>query len=358
MIVLYITYIDLSNVSSGSGVRPAAMYQAFVERGYEVKLLSGVCGRGKGRERKKNVTEILQWLKHNRPDFCYIESPTYPILNHCDYVLIETLHKRKIPTAYFYRDFYRRFPALFPRRKGLLNQMKEAYLDYLQWRTDKVLENVDIVYFPSPYCFPYFHYENMKALPPAGKAQFLESKGVKKTCIYVGGLSERYGTELLFNTFALLNRNGYQYRLILVGRVNDIKVYEKRIADFPWIEACHASGTELRRLYAQADIGLLPLKPIEYGDFAVSVKLFEYLGYGLPVVSTDVKAMNDLITENMFGMTTPYDPNEFGAAIRHMLDNPTVLAEYRKHIKECLTQKHLWVHRVDQICNDLGRTSH
>ena len=44
--VLYITYNYLGDRSSGSGVRPYAMYKAFLERGYEVKVLSGFCGRG------------------------------------------------------------------------------------------------------------------------------------------------------------------------------------------------------------------------------------------------------------------------------------------------------------------------
>ena len=41
MLILYITYVDMSGGSSGSGVRPQKMYRAFLDEGHEVKLLSG-----------------------------------------------------------------------------------------------------------------------------------------------------------------------------------------------------------------------------------------------------------------------------------------------------------------------------
>jgi hypothetical protein len=178
------------------------MYHAFLERGYEVRLLSGVCGRGHGAERRAAVRDTVKWLKTSRPDFCYIESPTYPIFDRCDYALIRLLHRRKIPTAYFYRDFYRKFPELFPRRTGFLNRLKEGYLDFLQWKTDRVLRCADVVYFPSTACEKLFSYKTMKALPPAGELRFLPAHPNRKTCIYVGGVSKRYGTELLMQTFS------------------------------------------------------------------------------------------------------------------------------------------------------------
>ena len=41
MRVLYINYIDMDAVTSGSKVRPVKMYQAFLDEGHEVKLLTG-----------------------------------------------------------------------------------------------------------------------------------------------------------------------------------------------------------------------------------------------------------------------------------------------------------------------------
>ena len=203
MNILYITYVDLKNVSSGSGIRPARMYQAFLDERHTVKLLSGECGRGDGVARKKAVLEIMDWLKDNRPDLCYIESPTYPIMFQCDYDLIRKLHKMQVPIGYFYRDFYRQFPDLYPRRTGCVNRLKDLYLDFLQWKTDRILKLANIVYFPSESCFKYFSYKRMEALPPAGFDLLPSNREHSHNVIYVGGISKHYNGDMLHYLYSL-----------------------------------------------------------------------------------------------------------------------------------------------------------
>lgn len=356
--VLYVIHGELGRVSSGSGVRPAAMYYAFLERGWDVHLLSGHCGRGEGKQRRSEVRKAMAWLQKDHPDFCYIESSTYPMMYHCDYALVRLLWREKIPTAYFYRDFFRRFPSLFPRRSGLVNKLKEVYLDFLQWRTDAVLNNVDLVYFPSEACFRYFHYRHMRALPPAGQlsASALNSGFVpdcRRTSIYVGGVSEVYGTPMLLEAFSILNENGVQYPLILVCREGEFEDTFPNFTFPAWLKLYHAFGKELEPLYALASLGLLTLSPNEYTQMAVGSKLFQYISYGLPVLSTDAAAMKSLIDENEFGRTAPYEAHAFAAAVKAMLDDQESLLYYQKKAIRNLRKKHLWVHRVDQIADDL-----
>ena len=356
--LLYIVHGNIGQVTSGSGVRPTAMYHAFLERGWEVHLLSGYCGRGEGKQRKAEVRKAVAWMRENRPAFCYIESSTYPIMYHCDYALIRLLRREGIPTAYFYRDFYRWFPKLFPRRQGLVNSLKEAYLDILQWRTDRVLQNVDIVYFPDKSTARYFPYRHMKALPPAGQLTTVSPDSAfppdgPATAIYVGAVSAIYGSPMLMEAFSILNKDGVRYPLILVCREGE---FEKAFPNYSipaWLEIHHASGKELEAFYARASLGLLTLQPNEYTQMAVGTKLFQYISYGLPVLSTDTAAMKSLIEENAFGRTAPYDVQAFAAAAKALLDDAEALRRFRQSALKSLTEKHLWVHRVDQIAADL-----
>lgn len=356
--LLYIVHGNIGQATSGSGVRPTAMYHAFLERGWEVHLLSGYCGRGEGKQRKAEVRKAVAWMRENRPAFCYIESSTYPIMYHCDYALIRLLRREGIPTAYFYRDFYRWFPKLFPRRQGLVNSLKEAYLDILQWRTDRVLQNVDIVYFPDKSTARYFPYRHMKALPPAGQLTTVSPDSAfppdgPATAIYVGGVSAIYGSPMLMEAFSILNKDGVRYPLILVCREGE---FEKAFPNYSipaWLEIHHASGKELEAFYARASLGLLTLPPNEYTQMAVGTKLFQYISYGLPVLSTDTAAMKSLIEENAFGRTAPYDVQAFAAAAKALLDDAEALRRFRQSALKSLTEKHLWVHRVDQIAADL-----
>lgn len=356
--VLYIMHGDLDQLSSGSGVRPAAMYRAFLDRGWEVHLLSGYCGRGEGKQRRAEVRKAEAWMRENRPAFCYIEPSVYPIMYHCDYALIRLLCREEIPTAYFYRDFYRRFPTLFPRRKGFVNKLKETYFDFLQWRTDRVLRNMNIVYFPSEGAFQYFSFRDMRTLPPAGELSGVSPGDAfppegPRTAIYAGGVSRSYGTLMLLDAFSILNRDGVRYPLILVCREGE---FEKAFPGYeipPWLELRRASGKELEPLYARASLGLLTLEPNEYTQMAVGTKLFQYISYGLPVLSTGTAAMKTLIEENAFGRTAPYDAAAFAAAVKALLDDTEALREYRRQGLESLAERHLWVHRVDRIAADL-----
>ena len=353
MKVLFISYIDFGEAKSGSAVRPQQMYRAFVERGHEVKLLSGSIGRGCGKARKEAVDRILQWLDTERPDLCYIESPTYPLLHECDYVLIRRLCAMKIPTAYFYRDFYLRFPSLFPRRADVPGRLKDEYQVFMQWRTDRLLRRVDVVYFPSAACAKMFSYRRMLPLPPAGEDHVLPPHPNNRTCIYVGGVSESYGIGLLMESFRILNADGCRYRLILVCREGEYERERERIGEHEWLSVYHASGAALAPLYAQADVGLLTLLNDEYNSFAVGTKLFQYLSYGLPVLSTDVEATRELVEGEGLGIVAHDDPKSYAAAIRSLLDDDERLAAVRERAVQALRERNLWVHRVDRIVREL-----
>ena len=356
--VLYIMYEKPGRLSAGSGLRPTAMYQAFLERGWDVHLLCGYCGRREGKQRRAEIRKAKAWMRKNRPAFCYIESSAYPIMYYCDYALIRLLRREGIPTAYFYRDFYRRFPKLFPRRKGFVNRLKDAYLDYLQWRTDRVLRDVDIVYFPSEAWFVYFRYRHMKVLPPAGQVTEVSADDAfppegTPTAIYAGGITTYYGAPMLLDAFSILNKDGIHYPLILVCRDGEFERAFPGQDIPPWLELHHTSGKRLEPLYARACLGLLTQEPNEYMQMAVGTKLFQYISYGLPILSTDTVAMKKLIEENTFGQTAPYDAQAFAAAVKAMLDDPEALRHYRQSALKNLRGKHLWVHRVDQIADDL-----
>lgn len=353
MKVLYVVLNDLGRKDSGSGMRPNCMLQAFQERGHELYVLSGSQNVKDRKTRKAAVKKAREWLKKNRPDFCYIESSTYPIMHSCDYSLIRHLARKKISTSYFYRDIYRLFPELFQSRKGIVDGLKDVFLRLLQKYTDHVLRRIDVIYFPSRRFTQYFNYKRMELLPPGGEVSFLEKNADGKTCIYVGGVSDFYGFPLMMGAFRILNAEEVKYKLILVCREREFK---KAHGDKPvpeWLEVHHASGKELEDYYARADLGLLALRNNEYSNLCIGIKLFQYVGYGLPVLSTNVYTMGQIIRENGFGEVAEENPEDYAAAIRRMLDDPDKLEQYRTTMKKNMQEKHLWVHRVDKIVEDM-----
>ena len=353
MLILYINYIDMDSVTSGSKVRPVKMYQAFLDEGHEVKLLTGAQSIAERKKRRAAVAEVRRWLDTNRPDICYIESPPYPILLRCDVALIRKIHRMGIPVGYFYRDFYRKFPELYPRRKDFVGGLKELWLDILQRRTDNALKCVDVVYFPSAECAEYFAYRDMRPLPPAGENALTERHPEEKTAIYVGGLEEGYGVGMLLDAFACLNHEVNSYTLLLVCRKAEWDTFESPWKSAPWLEVHHASGAGLEPLYDRAAVSVIPVRPTAYTHFAVNVKLFDYLGHGLPVVVTETRAISAIVRENGIGLVTPYETEAMANALQSVMNNPEERKELEKRCAEALKNGNLWVHRVRRIVSDL-----
>ncbi len=352
MRILYITYVDQDFVSYGSGVRPAKMLKAFREEGHEILLLSGMQTHGK---RSKQIKKIEKEIKRCRPDLCYIESPTYPIMLHADRRLIKTICKSGIPTGYFYRDFYRKFPDLFPRRTGLKGRAKEWILDFLQYLTDRVLHYCDIIYLPSEECKELMDYKKMIALPPAGENRLVANRQPNHTVIYVGGIADIYGGRFLLDVFHELYSRCADYKLILVCRKEEWEKFYNPYGETKWLEVHHASGDkELAPLYQTASAAVSGKSQNVYNEFAVSVKTFEYLSYGLPQVVVKSKAVARIIEKEKIGKVVEQDVIAFADALEELLNNYQEYETFQQNIQEALLNRHLWIHRVGQIIDNLS----
>ena len=80
----------------------------------------------------------------------------------------------------------------------------------------------------------------------------------------------------------------------------------------------------LRRLYAKADLLFLPLV-----DGTANNALLEAMAMGLPVVSTNISGIPELIEPRVNGMLVPQkDAQALAAAIKELLDD----AELRKRL--------------------------
>lgn len=351
MLILYITYVDMDGGTSGSNVRPQKMYRAFLDEGYEVKLLAGSQNRCDWPQRREAVREIMDWLDMNTPDLCYIESHVYPILLAEDRCLIRKLYRMGVPIGYFYRDFYKKFPKEFPRRKSPVSWCKDVLRDMLQVRTDRLLRQADIVYVPCEECRKIFpEYTDVRPLPPAAENR-LEHRGHgENTSIYVGGVTGHYGGALMLEAFHRLNEEG-DYPLLLICRENEWERLESPFKTEPWLEVHHAFSEQLIPYYERAAIALAVYPGTEYDDHAISVKLYEYIGFGLPIVVSGSKSMERVVRESGFGKRAECTPEGIAEAVKDVFAHRD---DYAKKAEEALLRDGLWIHRVRQVVRELS----
>lgn len=356
--VLYITYTNMKNVNSGSQVRPIKIYEAFQELDYEVKLLKGEASRKNKKERINNIKQIEQWLKNNQPQYCYIESPSDPIIFRRDRKLIKLIHRKGIKIGYFYRDAYYKLGKdyIFNNKKiGIISKryLKYIYYKFLFWRDEQLLKKyVDIVYFPSESMAKFFNFKDMRILPPAGEMMELNKNDNANSVIYVGGISKNYGIDILLESMEIINKKK-NIDLILVCRDKEINNIPQLYLKCNWLKIYHVSGKEkLKKLYEKSKLAVIPKKPNIYNNFAVSVKLFEYMSYNLPIIAIDTTETTRLIQRFNIGLISNDNAEEFANTILKVYNDRELYNELVNNVKNAL-HENLWTNRIRKITKDL-----
>ncbi len=345
-LILFVCYTDIGNTTSGSTMRPKMMYEAFCQLGDEVLLLSGA---QQDRDRRhRAVRGIYAQLQTKTPQFCYIELPSGPIFGSEDRRLLLYLKRLGVPCAAFYRDAYYRFASWWD-----VPAYKKAVIRLLHTVDNLLLRRCcDIVYFPSKSMAKLFSFPRTGVLPPACEARFLKPREQPRNCIYVGGLSHRYGTDLLLLAFDQLNRND-NYPLTIVCREAEVNEIPPAYRGKPWLTIAHASGEKLTEHYAGADIGLYCGRRDLYMDFAMPVKVFEYLSHGLAVVTTNCIEIAAFVRKNGVGTVVNDDARSIAAGVREMMSRPKAYRTCYENIVRTVKEGNLWTHRAQQVTDDL-----
>lgn len=345
---------------SASQLRPIKMIHAFEELGYSVDLVIGT-----GKERKKAIREIKKRIREGRCyDFLYSESSTmptlltekhhYPLFPFLDFSFFSYCKKHKIPIGLFYRDIY----WVFNKPKLFINP--KDYIATFFYRYDLIKYNklVDVLYLPSfemAKYIPRVLTMKLSELPPGvdniisleNKPGHVENKNKPVSMFYVGGMGKHYDLKLLFR---VLNRLP-NLSLVVCCRKDDwIKVeneYAELISNN--IHIIHKSGDELIKYYKNADLFSIFASQSVYRTFAVPYKLFESIGYGLPILATKGTWVGDFVKKNNIGAVCEYSEDELFQVLSNLT---TILPEKNKVLD--VAKKHRWLDRAKYVQRTLN----
>lgn len=345
------------DATSASGLRPVHMQEAFESIGYRVVTVTGTHD-----ERRRRINQVRARIdKGLSVKFVYSEASTQPMglgqpasfamSFHRDMAFLKYCRDRKIPVGLYYRDVYWRFPNY----ADLVSQPQRAFR---RWRYRADLRgyrhSVDRLYLPSLRMAPYLPEANRTqalALPPGGTPlDTPRPKAGPISLVYVGGISSYYRMHEALRGVELAQ----DARLTLCTRKSEWTTFSPSY-DAVKGEATnvvHCSGGQLAKLYAQAHLGLLLMEPINYREFAVPFKLFEYLGRGKPVVATRGTLAGDFVSENGVGWAIPYRGESLAELLNLLAANPAELDAMQDRVERLRTD-HSWEARARQVAEDL-----
>lgn len=161
--------------------------------------------------------------------------------------------------------------------------------------------------------------------------------------IYVGGISRERGLLVMLKIAELLRDHNVE--LVLMGTC-PFPEDEERIRAAPNVRYLGNQG--LKAVYEQiqeADLGLLLLQPVPAYAYAGenTLKLFEYMWCGLPLVSSDFPNLRKIIDAAQCGICIdPCDAEQAAAAILALLDNPGLRRQLGNNGRQAVREAYNW----------------
>jgi glycosyltransferase involved in cell wall biosynthesis len=161
--------------------------------------------------------------------------------------------------------------------------------------------------------------------------------------IYVGGLSDERGLGIMLRIAELLRDRNVE--LQLMGPCH-YPGDEARIRSAPGVT--YFGNQNLSAVYqrlSEADLGLMLLQPVPAYHYAGenTLKLFEYMWCGLPLVSSDFPNLKRIIDTAQCGICIdPCDAEKVASAIAALLDQPDVCRRMGSNGRNAVLQAYNW----------------
>lgn len=148
--------------------------------------------------------------------------------------------------------------------------------------------------------------------------------------LYLGGLKRNRGISLMLDAFSIVLKSFPGAQLLLVGpfapeslqEETRVEIKKRNITDSIIITG--AVPFEIIRNYLSiASVGWIPFPPVKKYQKNIPTKLFEYMAYAVPIVSSDLIPIRQFIETEKNGLLVQADdPNAQASAIIRILNNP------------------------------------
>lgn len=354
-----------TNGSSGSSLRPYKMLQAFKALGYQVDEVTGTAN-----ERKASIKVIKKRIQSGEHySFLYAENRSIPtaltehhrLPNHLflDHLFFLFCKNSGIPVGLFYRDVYWRHPV-YKTMLPLIGRIITIPLYWFDWLWHRM--TVTHLFVPSLRMSAYlpgtWPTASLSALPPGcdvyetpNRSEYQKKESGSLELLYVGG-----STPPNYDLLPLLElaHRVEQVRLTIITRESEWKKnlpYYKRLLGNN-ITIIHASGSELNKYYASADLFANIRSYSDYLKFAVPVKLFEAASFGLPILSETGTEAADIIRREDLGWVEE-NLAELEQRLHQLAVEKNLIVEKRRKMK--MARHHFtWKERAQQVSRTLS----
>lgn len=152
----------------------------------------------------------------------------------------------------------------------------------------------------------------------------------KPIVLYLGGMERNRGTALMMAAFEKVLTVFPDAELLLVGHFMPPQLEEevrqdaaRRGIDSAVTITGRVPFEKIGEYLEEVSVGWVSWQPVPKNEKNIPTKLFEYMAYGLPIVSSDLASIRPFVRNGENGwLVTADDPDAHAAAIIKLLENP------------------------------------
>lgn len=167
--------------------------------------------------------------------------------------------------------------------------------------------------------------------------------------ISVGGLDEFKGHHVLIDACKILKENGRPFECKIIGEGQYRQILERKIAEYSLENSVVLAGSmpqeEIRPLLKKAGIFVLASVKAESGNMdGIPVALMEAMASGVPVISTRLSGISELVDDGKDGfLVESGNAEELAGKIMYLMDNyeqvRSLCPDAQKKIEESFSLK-------------------
>ena len=206
--------------------------------------------------------------------------------------------------------------------------------------------------------------EKIEIVPNAVSAEFLkplsdgttlrEELGIKPDEPVVGevtSLVPHEGIGTLLEATAILRARGVPARALIVGDGPERAALQRQAARAGLAEAAVFTGrvpaAKVRQFHALLDVFVVPRTPDRVCQLVTPLKPVEAMASGLCVVTSEVKALTEIVKHEVTGMqTVPQDPVSLADCLERLLYSPDIRKKLGDNAREWAARDRTWAHNA------------
>jgi len=329
-------------------VRAYNMYNALKEQMPTILVHGG--------KYERMLAEAKEIFRKQDIGYVYIEAMASD-LTLFDRILLDQLRRRGALLFPFIRDLYWRFRGTLKAKESkvrlaaLKKTAREKLHLYHERELKYYLESATALLFPDLLVADTIDFPHKYALPPAGDASRCLNPEIpqNRNVTFVGGISSKEAEiDILMEAMAIVVKKRADAHCTIVGYGDEEIVDRWKDKDYVTF-LTNKTYKDIPRILSDTYATVIPSPRSTYNDFAMPLKLFDYMSCGRPIIATNCTAMAGFIEGNEIGITTDDNPESFAQGILELLDNRDLARKYGTNALSAVKDKHSWKHRAEEL---------